>query len=46
MEGYVLSANNGVLDLAHRLGFTVRMDPHDATLMIVCCSGLRVTVGR
>jgi|SRR5262245_58172755 len=35
MEGYVLSANQGMLDLARRLGFTARMDPHDATVMIV-----------
>jgi len=35
MEGYVLSVNQGMLDLARRLGFTARMDPHDATVMIV-----------
>jgi len=35
MEGYVLSANQGMLDLARRLGFTARMDPHDATVMIL-----------
>jgi len=35
MEGYVLSTNQGMLDLASRLGFTARMDPHDATVTIV-----------
>ena len=35
MEGYVLSMNQGMLDLARHLGFTARMDPHDATVMIV-----------
>jgi len=35
MEGYVLSVNQGMLDLPRRLGFTARMDPHDATVMIV-----------
>ena len=35
MEDYVLSVNQGMLDLALRLGFAARMDPHDATVMIV-----------
>jgi acetyltransferase len=35
MEGYVLTANTGMLDLARRLGFTRRFDPRDATVTIV-----------
>jgi RimJ/RimL family protein N-acetyltransferase len=35
MEGFVLAGNVGMLDLARRLGFTVKADPHDQTVRIV-----------
>jgi acetyltransferase len=35
MEGFVLAGNDRMLALARRLGFTVKTDPHDATVMIV-----------
>ena len=35
MEGFVLAENSGMLDLARRLGFTLRRDPHDQTVTIV-----------
>jgi len=35
MEGFVLAGNAGMLDLARRLGFTVKADPHDQTVTIV-----------
>ena len=35
MEGFVLAQNNSMLNLARRLGFTVKQDPHDATVKIV-----------
>jgi len=35
MEGYVLAGNRGMLDLARRLGFTLRADPNDPTVTIV-----------
>jgi GNAT superfamily N-acetyltransferase len=35
MEGFVLAGNAGMLDLARRLGFTVKTDPHDQTVAIV-----------
>ncbi len=35
MEGFVLAGNRRMLDLARRLGFTVKTDPADATVMIV-----------
>jgi GNAT superfamily N-acetyltransferase len=35
MEGYVLAGNTGMLNLARRLGFSVKTDPHDATVAIV-----------
>jgi RimJ/RimL family protein N-acetyltransferase len=35
MEGYVLAGNTGMLNLARRLGFSVKADPHDATVVIV-----------
>jgi acetyltransferase len=35
MEGYVLAGNGGMLDLARRLGFSRRADPHDPAVTIV-----------
>jgi GNAT superfamily N-acetyltransferase len=35
MEGYVLAGNVGMLNLARRLGFSVKTDPHDPTVAIV-----------
>jgi len=35
MEGFVLAQNNSMLNLARRLGFTVKQDPNDATVKIV-----------
>ena len=35
MEGVVLATNHAMLDLARRLGFTVHIDPHDATVSAV-----------
>ena len=35
MEGFVLAGNSGMLNLARRLGFTLRRDPHDQTVTIV-----------
>jgi len=35
MEGFVLAGNAGMLDLARRLGFSVKADPHDQTVRIV-----------
>ena len=35
MEGFVLAENSRMLGLARRLDFTVKTDPHDATVMIV-----------
>lgn len=35
MEGYVLAGNRGMLDLARRLGFTLRADPNDPAVTIV-----------
>jgi RimJ/RimL family protein N-acetyltransferase len=35
MEGYVLAGNSAMLDLARRLGFTLRADPHDYAVTIV-----------
>ena len=35
MEGYVLAGNGAMLDLARRLGFSLRADPHDQAVTIV-----------
>jgi len=35
MEGFVLAGNTGMLDLARRLGFSVKTDPNDPTVAIV-----------
>jgi RimJ/RimL family protein N-acetyltransferase len=35
MEGFVLAENDRMLVLARRLGFTVQLDPQDATVRIV-----------
>src|SRR5262245_56657806 len=35
MEGFVLTENRGMLDLARRLGFTVSVDPNDPMVEIV-----------
>jgi RimJ/RimL family protein N-acetyltransferase len=35
MEGFVLAENDRMLALARRLGFTVQIDPQDATVRIV-----------
>jgi len=35
MEGFVLSGNGGMLNLARRLGFSVKTDPRDPTVAIV-----------
>ena len=35
MDGFVLTQNNSMLNLARRLGFTVNRDPNDATVKIV-----------
>jgi L-amino acid N-acyltransferase YncA len=35
MEGFVLAGNGGMLNLARRLGFSVKTDPHDPTVAIV-----------
>jgi hypothetical protein len=35
MEGFVLAGNARMFDLARRLGFTVKIDQHDATVAIV-----------
>ena len=35
MEGSVLAGNTAMLDLARRLGFSVKADPHDAAVKIV-----------
>ena len=35
MEGFVLAGNGGMLDLARRLGFSLRADPHDHAVTIV-----------
>lgn len=35
MEGFVMVGNGNMLNLARRLGFTVRTDPHDPAVAIV-----------
>jgi RimJ/RimL family protein N-acetyltransferase len=35
MVGVVLGSNRAMLDLAQRLGFTAKMDPHDVTVRVV-----------
>jgi GNAT superfamily N-acetyltransferase len=35
MEGFVLAGNGGMLNLARRLGFTIKTDPRDPTVAIV-----------